>query len=362
MRVMCLFSTALFLLFAFNPSALLAKTDLTVDTTGYSTTFTDLDFIEQTYEAYPDCLFDTNKTVIPSALAMINTLGYPNGRSSIKRFPHVEFGFAMGGGVLEYKRMQKYEDENPTIPFGGVNGGFHFGTGIVDRVDITFKIFVFSFESIAENTKKIEGEGDNTKYKFELKDADLNSYGAKLRYNLVKRRVIYPLVFAFGGISVNLGFDYLKGKMESYFEFTDTQYIDANISGMNYVNTPVSVAFQGVPKIEFDIYSITPEALLYFDLFHHFTIYTGPSASINFGEFIFSLQSNGVMTSETLNVPLAIASINAEYKMKPKQVITKWNIGLEFHLLALKLQVEAATVLTSATESFTGQVGLRFQF
>jgi len=343
-----------------------AETAVTLDSSVYpGVTMSNVEDVTERYTEFPDLFFNTNKEVIPSALALINTIGYPSGRSSIKQFPHLEFGTAVGGGVYEYTRKDSYKDGDPTIPFGGANGGFHVGTGIISGLDITFKVFVFSFESVADDTKKIEGKGDDTEYKFEIIDADFSSFGAKIRHTLVPRRVIFPLGFAFGGISLNLGFDYMKGEMKTYFELTDVEAIEEELTiGTNTYNPyNATLEISGTPEIDFTIYSISPELLFYFDFFYHFTLYTGPSASINFGEFNFNLDADGVLYfGDTDGAQIASANLKSKNKMKPKRMIPKWNVGIEFHLLALKLQVEASSVMTALTESFTGQAGIRFQF
>lgn len=320
----------------------------------------DIESVESGYEEFPNLLFDENKEIIPTALAIVNTLGYPNGRATIRQFPHLEFGAAAGGGILEFSRKDDYTDDKPTFPFGAVNGGFHIGTGIIDTVDVTFKVFIFSFEDVADDTKDFEGEGNNTSYKMEIADAELNSYGVKFRYNFVKRRVIYPLTFAFGGMSLNLAFDYISGNMESTFRTADIQRIDYNNNG---TASQLKLDVAGVPEIDFDIYTITPEAYIYFDLFMFLSFYTGPSVSFNFGEFNFNLDAEGTLVDEGNNDELlATAELHSEYKMEPRLFIPRWTAGFEISILALKLQVEGSTILTSASDSFTGQVGARFQF
>ncbi|MCU0821474.1 MAG: hypothetical protein MUC95_03245 [Spirochaetes bacterium] len=59
---------------------------------------------------------------------------------------------------------------------------------------------------------------------------------------------------------------------------------------------------------------------------------------------------------------IATVHLVSKYTMEPKLFLPKWTVGLEFSLLALKIQVEGSTLLTSASDSFTGQAGIRFQF
>ena len=75
-----------------------AGTDITITPeAGYN--YFDLSQTEADYEAFIDGFFTENEEVIPSGLAMVNTLGYPNGKSTIKPFPHFEFGVAAGVGA-----------------------------------------------------------------------------------------------------------------------------------------------------------------------------------------------------------------------------------------------------------------------
>ncbi len=355
-RILFLILSYIFILIF--PSLSLAQTTITVASLpGFEGTINENEAASK-YEKFSSRLFEKNREIIPTAFALINTIGYPNGRSIIRQFPHLEFGAAMGGGIYKYNRQNEYTDDNPAFPFAGVNGGFHIGTGIISSLDVTFKVFVFSFGAVYDKSGNIDGDGANTAYNMDIKDADLNSYGIKFRYNFVERRVILPLIFSFGGMTFNLAFDYMTGEMKSNFQIEDLEEI--SYSG---VPTGLLLDVSGEPDSDFSIYSVTPEAFIYFDFFTFFSLYTGPSVSFNFGEFNFDMTAQGyILNPGNHNERIATADLTSKYKMEPKLFLPKWTVGLEFSVLALRIQVEGSTLLTSASDSFTGQAGIRFQF
>ncbi len=317
--------------------------------------FADTTSAETKFKSFPDLFFSKNKNIIPTAFAMLNPIGYPNGKSAIKAFPHLEFGIAAGGGVLEYKRKDDYTDTDPSIPFGGFNGGFHLGTGITDKIDVTFKVFIFSLEWISSFDQSFEGEGLNTSYSIEIDDSEILSFGMKARYNLAKRMVIYPVYLAFGGISLNMGFDYMKGKMESAVEFVDTQSVETVSSGALNITADIT----GEPSIKWQLYTATTEAFVYFDFVYYFSLYTGPSVSFNYGFFNFDVDGTGTLNVDT--APLGDIYLRSRNHMEPKLVIPKWTVGLEINIMSLKLQLEGSAILTSITDSILAQIGARIQ-
>ncbi len=356
-----------FFLITIIPSSLAAATNVFFD----GLDVVDLADATYKYQRFPDLFFSKNDEVIPTAFAMVNTMGYPNGKSVIEKFPHFEFGLAAGAGLLEYSRMDDYTDNNPTVPFGGFNGGFHFGTGITDKIDVTFKVFVFSLDWLSAFDQSFEGEGETSSYKIDIDNSSVKSFGLKMRYNLYKRKTIYPIVYTFGGVSLNLGFDYMGGKLDSTIEFRDVQEIELDIVGNKNVNSIMN----GSPSVNWKIYTITPEALVYFDFLYVFSLYTGPTVSFNFGEFNFDVNALGTMATDTQDLPylippeflqnispVGVIFLRSNNKMKPKLIIPKWTLGLELNVLAFKIQLEAAAILTSIKDSFTAQVGTRLQF
>jgi len=306
MKIKVLFSLLIFSIILFLPLYSEAGTDVTITPAG-GFTFIEISDAEDDFEQFVDGFFTENEEVIPSALAMVNTLGYPNGKSAIKQFPHFEFGVAVGAGILEMNRSDDFSEEKPTIPFGGINGAFHIGTGITERLDVTVKFFSLGwFYRVDES---FDDESEDVSYKVTVRDTEVYSVGAKFRYNLLPSITLIPILFTFGGVSLNLGFDYMNGD------------------------------------------------------------YTGPSVSFNYGSFDFKMDGDGTIKSDVTFVPvvtegetLGTIDVAIDYSMKPYAMIPKWTVGLEFNLWVLKLQAEVTSILSSPNDSVMGQVGVRMQF
>ena len=325
------------------------------------------DDAEAEFEQFVDGFFTENEEIIPSAFAMVNTLGYPNGKSAIKQFPHFEFGMAVGAGILELNRYDDFSEEKPTIPFGGINGAFHIGTGITERLDVTVKFFSLGwFYRVDES---IDDESEDVSYKVTVKDTDIYSVGAKFRYNLLPSITLIPILFTFGGVSLNLGFDYMNGETKTILEMSDEEEITFDGFGVD-VSTLAEYRNEG--KIEWSFFSVTPEILVYLDLLYFISLYTGPSVSFNYGSFDFTMDGDGKIYQNDDNpvitavaakgTELADIDMKIDYSMKPYAMIPKWTVGLEFNLWVLKLQAEVTSILSSPNDSVMGQVGVRMQF
>jgi hypothetical protein len=312
---------------------------------------------ETEFEEFVDNFFTENEEVIPGGLAMVNTLGYPNGKATIKPFPHFEFGVAAGGGILEYGRYEDFSEDNPTIPFGGINAAVHVGTGITGRLDVTLKFF--SLGLVYKVDESFDDEAGDVEYKVRIKDTEVYSAGAKFRYNLLPNMTIVPLLLSFGGVSVNLAFDYMKGETKMIMEMSDTESVF--IGGSPY---DAMATYQNEGRIEWNLYSVTPEMLVYLDLLYFISLYTGPSVSFNYGTFDFTMKGNGTVVDTTGTFPgnIATSTVDIDYSMKPYAMIPKWTLGIELNLWVLKMQAEVTSILNSPNDSLMGQVGIRMQF
>ena len=382
MKLRFLLFSFIFSLALYFPMQLIAGTELTIDTNPLLFLF-GIDFenktdAEQSFSDLPDKFFSKNNEVIPNGLVMTNTLGYPNGKSTIKPFPHFEFGTAAGGGVWQYKRFDDFDSDNPIVPFGGVNAAIHAGTGITENIDVTVKFFSLGWFYTVDDTfdygdnrydENADDDIDKPYIEAEITDSSVYSFGIKGRYNWIKPSSVTPHVLAFGGISINLGLDYMKGKWKAIFELQDTNNIYLKQGGDTYT-VEADSRLEGSACVEWSLLSITPEVFVYTDLFYLFSIYTGPSVSFNIGSINFDVDADGHLDAKdaeigTVNLGelhIGDVELRSHNKMEPSLVIPKWTLGLEINIWALKIQVEGAAVLTSITESFTAQAGIRFQF
>jgi len=335
--------------------------------------FSDVTEVGDDIESSIRNFFDTNSGRLPDAMALANTLGYPNGKSTIKPFPHFEFGLSAGASVTEYSKFGDYDRKNnPATPGIGANFAVHFGTGITDRIDVTFKFF--SNFNIAYKGTLDESKDGNTK-KAELYDTDVFSAGVKGRYNLVRPVNFAPYVFSFGGVSVNLALDYMKNRFASKVTYStvETESMDLKFdifSPTRTTDVEVREDSTGSTVIESNILSVTPEIFAYIDLFYVFSIYTGPSISFNTGTMDFNINAGGELRSEnavtitegtalTEDQLIGTASLVSENRMSPYWVIPKWTLGLELNISVVKLQFEASADLRHITESARAEVGLR---
>jgi hypothetical protein len=342
---------------------------------GYAS-FTDVEATERDIEAHPRTFFENNRDVIPYGFALVNGIGYPNGKSIIKPFPHFEAGFAAGGAVYKYSDDVSLEDDNSKVPGGGANAAFHFGTGLADRIDLTVKLmYSKSFYSPSED---YSGSNEIREYYVKLDGIDLFSVGGKLRYNLVGEKQLVPYVFSFGGITASVALDYMYGSVRTsghYYDRRDVDFtIDDPVSGTNVETTAgIDSRVSGRTEVNWSIISATPEIFAYMDLFYLFSFYTGPSVSLNAGAVRFISHNRGTVTNTDaisagvieyvpVDSQIATGRLDVDETMNAPYWIPKWVVGLELNFWAVKMQLEATSVLTSPTDSLALQAGLRVQF
>lgn len=339
--------------------------------------FTDYQAASATLTEYPNLFFHKNNEVIPTGLAMANVLGYPNGRAMIGQFPHFEIGVSAGVSTYQLFRYRDYDIHNPEIPGAGVNGGIHFGTGIDDRMDIMFKIFVLGSFYIYDREINQSVTHDTTidrEYTVEVTDNSIYSFGVKSRYNLIRPRP--RSLFSFGGLNINLAFDYMSARFAAKGEYITTKDVDITIPdfvfGETQTTLEVIASVRGASAIQWHFFSVTPEIITYFNLLYAINIYTGFALSINRGAVTFETNAVGELrnvtpieapsTSTTLvpaNQVIASANMHADASMTPHVLLPRYILGFEIDFFLFKMTVEASTVLTSPTDSFAAQIGVR---
>ncbi|HPA73755.1 MAG TPA: hypothetical protein PKY31_15905 [Spirochaetota bacterium] len=337
--------------------------------------FSDYAATSQELTQHPNLFIHKNSEVLPTGLAMANVLGYPNGRAMIGQFPHFEFGVSAGVAAYQIFRYQDYNKDNPEIPGGGVNGAFHFGTGIDDRMDIMFKIFVLGSYFTYDRT--FDQKADDREYDMQVTDNSVYSFGVKTRFNVLRpsRRSF----FSFGGVNLNLSFDYMSARFAAKGTYYTTQTVDVQVP--DFINgtseaTPCEVygTVNGSSTISWHLFSVTPEALAYFDVFYFISVYSGFAVSFNRGAVTFEADAEGELRNRTPIIDpndntlvdadqvIATAMLHADSSMTPNIVLPRFILGFEFDLWAFKLQLEASSLLTNPTDSFSAQVGIRTEF
>lgn len=363
-------------------SSITASVNVTItpdaSTLGPLITFVDTTQYENDIADHPQAFFDLNDKTLPYGFALANTIGYPNGKSLIKPFPSFESGLSGGSSVYKYKRSGDFGKDNPKIPGIGANAAIHFGTGIDDKSDVTFKL-LYS-QNFYTPDKKLTKDNTKRDYEFKLTEMNMLSLGSKVRYNIISGSDASASLFSFGGITAGIALDYMKGNIDARGIYRDRRNVNFTVTDpLTYDTITRSIltesTIRGNTSLNWNIVSVTPELFTYIDLLYILSLYTGPSASFNAGSVKFNTHATGearnvnainsdgdILELVPANSTIATAEMKSTAKMKVPPVIPKWTLGFEINILAFKIQIEGTTVLTSPTDSFAGQIGLRAQF
>lgn len=337
--------------------------------------FYDYDAASTELAEYPIMFVHENSEVIPTGLALANVLGYPNGRAMIGQFPHFEFGVSAGVAAYQLFRYEDYNKDNPEIPGGGVNGSFHFGTGIDDRMDVMFKVFFLGSYYTYDRT--FEQEASDRRYNIEVTDNSIYSFGIKTRYNIIRPNT--RSFFSFGGLNVNLAFDYMYARFATKGWYFTQKLVEFNVFGNeNPEEVLVDGTIDGTAAVNWHMFSVTPEVIAYFDVFYFISVYSGFAVSFNRGAVTFETDMEGTLynrdpivddtdpmnpiTMVAADQPIATGALHADSSMTPNLILPRFILGFEIDLWALKIQLEGSSLLTSPTDSFTAQVGIRIEF
>jgi len=348
------------------------------DVLGPLVSFVDQPGVESRMEKYPNSFFINNNAVLSKGVILSNTLGYPNGKAIIKPFPSMEFGIASGAGVYQYKRYQDFDKDDPKVPGGGVNGAFHFGTGFSERSDVTFKLFIDA--GWIPVNKTVSKNQTDREYDIKMKDYSFISTGAKWRYNIVKGSDPSWL-FNFGGITGSVAADFMHARVKAGGTYIDKRAVEFKNAASNATadeqqqTLNVVSTVNGSASVGWDLVSVTPEIIVYADLFKFFSFYTGPAVSLNAGYYYVQSRfngemvnmdavttANGTVTLIAAGSSLARAEMVIDEASRVPFFMPKWTVGLELNFWMVKLQLEAATILTSPLDSFCAQAGIRTQF
>jgi hypothetical protein len=381
MRLFTIISAILMSLFLLMNETLTASVDFVIDPNEsvlgpwafYNTDEAEAEITEPLNNAV-----DNNEKIIPYGLALANTLGYPNGKAIILNF---EAGISAGAAVYKYDRYEDFNTEDPEVPGAGANAAVHFGMGLTENTDITFKLFIK--QGMYTPDKNVTKDSDTGAYEMKLDETNLFSAGVKGRYRLIGETEFIPNIFSFSGITAGAALDFSHGRVSSTGTYMDISTITFQGSDIFSGDTTlfsqdidVQTIVTGETALEWNILSVTPEIMAYIDLFYFFSLYTGPAVSLNAGNANFTVTSEGDMKNldpvyrdqaETAvlinpNQTVATGKLVVNAPMKVPVAVPLWKLGLELNLGPFKIQGEAATVLTSPADSFTAQIGARVQF
>ena len=300
---------------------------------------------------------DKNGTFISNSFALANLLGYPIGKSSIGRFPHIETGIAAGVALTNAKY---YDDkaEDGTFPGVMANPVLHAGVGLAGGFDIIGKIFYFRMSMYDPGL-----DTDTAK----LEDFNFISLGAKLRYNYCKEATVIPFLLKFGGITLSIGADVMMGNVDVTGKY-DTNYEDitVNVEGTDYTLTSQFESTYGA-TISWTIVTLSAQAITYIDIMYLFSLYTGFGVATNLGFFSTDFTADGTLTTDNSAYVTAkgdgnigtmrFESVNS---YMPDYVIPTFIFGVELNLFVIKVTGETMVNLYNRSD-VTLQAGVRIQ-
>ncbi len=303
---------------------------------------------------------DLNGPIVADSLAMGNITGYPIGKATLGSFPHFQVGVAMGAGMtnMRYFDDSRPESDNGSLPGITPNPVLIFGVGLGGGFDVVGKYFSLS--------KAIVDPGLSTDIA-KLSDYKLLSIGAKLRYNIIEKKKLLPFIFNFGGVTVSLGGDFMYGDVKVTGDYeVDFDDIAIEESGNPFT---ITTNFDGEynARVLWSIFSLTAQAVAYFDVFYLFSFYTGFGLTGNVGYFKMRFGGIGDLTSE--DPPISGAPYNGQIgtllfdstnKYHPYYAIPTYLIGLELNLWKLKITGETMVNLYNRKD-VNATVGLRVQ-
>ncbi len=306
---------------------------------------------------------DLNGSFLADGFALANITGYPNGAATIGSFPRFEAGVASGAGCtnMEYFDDESDASENGSFPMIIPNPVLHFGFGLIGGLDVIGKIFSFDnrmYDFTYENDLATPDE-----YKF-------LSIGGRVRYNILPRFTIVPVLFSFGGVTLSAGADGMLGKItvhgeyEAYFE-----NISVSGGGLPAGYTISRVDFTGTydAEVSWKVISGTVNALAYLEFFTIFTFYTGFGITVGTGYFSIDFTGVGTCTTDDTTYNTIVGSnqvgtltftSNNTYNAHP--FIPTYIVGAEVGLFFFKAHVETMVNLYNGKD-VTALFGIRFQ-
>ncbi|MCX7677875.1 MAG: hypothetical protein N2316_01520 [Spirochaetes bacterium] len=341
-----------------NPYIVFASTSIEFTSTvpGLSYSFTD-------FAAQVQSKSDLNGPFLADGFALANITGYPNSAATIGSFPHFEVGIATGAGCtnMEYFQEGSEASENGSFPMIIPNPVLHFGFGILGGLDVIGKIFMFDsrmYELTFENDLATPEE-----YRF-------LSLGGRVRYNIVPRFTIVPILFSFGGITIAAGADGMIGKIKVHGEY-ETYFENVPVSGgglpADYTIERVDFTGSYNAKINWKVISGTVNALAYLEFFTIFTFYAGFGITLGTGFFSIHFEGTGNCTT-TDAIYQAIAGTNdvgtltfiSNNKYQSHPFIPTFIVGTEIGIFFINAHAETMVNLYNGKD-VTALLGIRFQ-
>lgn len=306
---------------------------------------------------------DLNGPIIADSLAMGNITGYPVGKAHVGGLPHFSVGVALGTGMtnMRYFDDDRPESDNGSLPGITPNPVLHFALGLTKDFDVLGKYFSLS--------KTVVDPGLDTDIA-KLTDYKLLSLGGKLRYNIVKRKKLLPFIFNFGGLTVSAGADFQYGDIRVQGDYdADLPEVDVSITAPAAFTGTITTQFDGQysARVLYSIFSLSAQAVAYFDVFYLFSFYTGFGLTGNVGYFKMDFNGDGVLTTDDPAYNAAAGTdqigtllFESTNKYHPYYAIPTYLVGLEINLWVLKITGETMVNLYNRRD-VNATVGVRVQ-
>lgn len=302
-----------------------------------------------------DKLVSSNFKNYPAAFAMANVGGYPIGDAYIGNFPHMFFGVSAAIGCSNMKYWDEdVPREKSVYPAYAPNPVIYMGFGISKGVDIMFKIMLFSDAMYRPPLNQKSATLD----KF-----NVYSGGGKLRWNAIPKKTILPFIFGFGGFTLSAGADFMDGIMSINGQYKYT------MAGISVPSPPAPAA--GNYTLALDAYynfsmkyamlSANAQAIVYFNLFWLFDIYTGFGMAMTWGYNSLDASGVGLAAIPSLGTSLGMVMAFARYKYYPRGFMGLYIAGLEINIWVLKITAETMVNISNGKD-INLQLGTRLQF
>ena len=115
--------------------------------------------------------------------------------------------------------------------------------------------------------------------------------------------------------------------------------------------------------IEWFIVSVNTSALVYFNFYWIFDLYTGFGLSVNYGSFSMDLDADGDVRGDDPILPDPVGSITAvsRNRYRPYYFVPTYTLGAEINLFLVRFTLESMVSLRNGSD-INLQFGTRFQF
>jgi len=257
-----------------------------------------------------------------NASHLANLGGYAIGDAYIGKFPKFYVGVSVTGGLANLSYFDPtFVKPQGYLPAASPNpvlfGGLGFGKGL----DLQFKAMAFSSGFLPDAL--INGLIPISFV--QLDKFNIYSAGAKVRYNLVKRKKIFPGLFEVGGVTVSAGADFAYGEI--------------NVSGIySYPVTPATYTPSYTLAVSWLMISASVQAVVYLDFLWIFNLYFGIGATLNFGSFDMNLEGSGPVVGLPGPPTVSFESVNKYYV---SIFVPTFVIGLELDFWKVKIALES---------------------